>query len=236
VAANLVVWVLGSGLFLALSFGVLYLALEPFVRKRWPQSLISWVRLWSGSLRDPVVGANLLIGVVTGVGFYSVGGGFGPGGPERVVGTVQNMLGPGQVLGTAAGDIVTALGLVLGAFLLFAFLRALFGRTWLAGAVVVGWSVFFFYAILGAPWSIALRTGLLITIIISILARFGLLPMVIAVFVARVLGQAPMTTDFSAWYGSSMWTAVGIVVALTLWSFHVALGGRKVLPGELMDG
>jgi serine/threonine-protein kinase len=229
---NQMISALGSGFFPAFSFGVLYLALEPFVRRRWPQSLISWVRLWNGSLRDAVVGASLLIGVVTGVGFYTVRGGFG-GEAERVAGAVQNLRGPAQVLGTAAGDILTALGLVLGSFLVFAFLRTLFGRTWLAGGVVIALSGVF--ALLGVPWPEVLRYALLITIIILILARFGLLPMVIAAFVARVLGQAPMTTDFSAWYASSMWTAIALVSVLALWSFRVALGGRKVLPGELMD-
>lgn len=146
--------------------------------------------------------------VITGVGFYSVRGGFG-GEPERVVGTVQNLRGPGQVLGTAAGDTLTALGLVLGSFLVFAFLRTLFGRTWLAGALVIASTGAF--AFLGTPWSAVLRLALLIAIIISILARVGLLPMVIAVFVARVLGQAPMTTELSVWYASSMWTAIALV-------------------------
>jgi predicted Ser/Thr protein kinase len=229
---NQVTSALGFGLFPALSFGVLYLALEPFVRKRWPQSLISWVRLWNGSVRDTVVGTNLLIGVVTGVAFYAVRGAFGDE-FERSTGTVLNLRGPGQVLGTAAGDIVTALGLVLGAFFVFAFLRTIFGRTWLAGAVVIGLTSLF--ALLGAPWLEVLRFELLITIIISVLARFGLLSMVIAAFVARVLGQSPMTTDFSAWYAGSMWTALALVAALTLWSFRVALAGRKVLSGELLD-
>src|SRR6202162_4694773 len=33
----------------------LYLALEPYVRRRWPQSMISWSRVLSGGFRDPLV-------------------------------------------------------------------------------------------------------------------------------------------------------------------------------------
>src|SRR5262249_28504010 len=36
--------------FHALMFGVMYLALEPYVRRRWPDVLISWNRLLSGRL------------------------------------------------------------------------------------------------------------------------------------------------------------------------------------------
>jgi serine/threonine-protein kinase len=44
-----------------------YVALEPYVRRRWPQSLIAWSRLLAGGFRDPVVGANVLIGAANGV-------------------------------------------------------------------------------------------------------------------------------------------------------------------------
>jgi serine/threonine-protein kinase len=46
---------------------VIYLALEPFARRRWPGMLISWTRLLSGDWRDSLVGRDILIGSATGV-------------------------------------------------------------------------------------------------------------------------------------------------------------------------
>ena len=46
----------------------LYLALEPYVRRRWPQSMITWSRVLSGGFRDPLVGGHLLAGVALGIG------------------------------------------------------------------------------------------------------------------------------------------------------------------------
>src|SRR6202034_1642714 len=46
---------------------MLYLALEPWVRRRWPQTMISWSRLLSGEFRDPLVGRDILCGVMLGV-------------------------------------------------------------------------------------------------------------------------------------------------------------------------
>src|SRR4029453_3221547 len=46
---------------------IVYLALEPFVRGRWPHSIISWKRFISGQLRDPLVGRDLLLGILLGV-------------------------------------------------------------------------------------------------------------------------------------------------------------------------
>src|SRR5277367_3257338 len=41
---------------------LLYVALEPFVRRRRPQILISWSRLLAGKFSDPLVGRDLLAG------------------------------------------------------------------------------------------------------------------------------------------------------------------------------
>ena len=45
---------------------MLYLAIEPWIRRNWPQAIISWSRLISGQLRDPVVGRDILFGVAFG--------------------------------------------------------------------------------------------------------------------------------------------------------------------------
>ena len=47
--------------------GLLYFALEPYVRKRWPWRIISWNRLLAGRFSDPMVGRDFLIGGLLGV-------------------------------------------------------------------------------------------------------------------------------------------------------------------------
>jgi serine/threonine-protein kinase len=63
-----VAYALGWALFWAGFFWTYYVALEPYVRRRWPQSMIAWSRLLGGGVRDPVMGGDLLIGVACGVG------------------------------------------------------------------------------------------------------------------------------------------------------------------------
>src|SRR6185436_8864477 len=58
---------LAFGLFMAAATAVLYLAIEPFVRRRWPQSLISWSRFLDGDIRDPLVSGHILLGAAFGV-------------------------------------------------------------------------------------------------------------------------------------------------------------------------
>ena len=46
---------------------VVYLALEPYVRRTWPSALITWSRLTTGRLRDPLVGRDLVVGTIAGL-------------------------------------------------------------------------------------------------------------------------------------------------------------------------
>ena len=45
---------------------MLYLALEPYGRRFWPDGLLGWTRLLSGHVRDPRIGREILIGCVFG--------------------------------------------------------------------------------------------------------------------------------------------------------------------------
>ena len=39
---------------------ICYMALEPYVRRYWPRTMISWSRLVKGHCRDPLLGRDLL--------------------------------------------------------------------------------------------------------------------------------------------------------------------------------
>jgi eukaryotic-like serine/threonine-protein kinase len=47
---------------------LLYIALEPHLRRVWPETMIGWSRLLAGSLRDPLVGRDVLVGVLVAIG------------------------------------------------------------------------------------------------------------------------------------------------------------------------
>ena len=55
-----------GALFIAAFVWLYYLAFEPFVRKQWPELLISWSRLLAGKFCDPIIGRDLLVGVLLG--------------------------------------------------------------------------------------------------------------------------------------------------------------------------
>jgi serine/threonine-protein kinase len=58
--------VIGVALFLGVVLDLVYLGLEPFLRRSRPTVLVGWSRVLSGQLRDPLVGRDLVIGAACG--------------------------------------------------------------------------------------------------------------------------------------------------------------------------
>ena len=58
----------GDWLFAAAVLFLVYLALEPAVRARWPHSIVTWNRVLAGRWRDPQVASDVLIGAAVGTG------------------------------------------------------------------------------------------------------------------------------------------------------------------------
>src|SRR6202012_900255 len=51
---------------------LLYIAWEPYVRRNWPQTIISWTRLVSGKVRDPLVGRDIVSGTLLGMSWVLI--------------------------------------------------------------------------------------------------------------------------------------------------------------------
>lgn len=80
-------------------------------------------------------------------------------------------------------------------------------------------------------WSFSMITAAVITFV---LMRFGLLSLVTLFVASYFTYSLPMTTNISAWYGTSTIFAVVIVVALASYGFYVSLGGQRVFRGGML--
>ncbi len=221
----------GNALIGAALFGLIYLALEPHVRRRWPQSLISWTRLIGGGWRDPLVATHVLIGLAAGtlaLALIAVS--------EWIAGNVTSAPTLNYANGTlrvlsafleAFSEAPMNAGWIF--FLLF-FAYRFFRNRWLALAVVTG--LFIFLAVLGAPHPVysAVLTVLHMGIMFAVLLRFGLLAgvaMRIPFFI-----EIPTTFDSGVWYYGAGWAAVLFVAALGVIAFRGGLGGQPVFRSE----
>lgn len=208
-----------------------YLALESWVRRYWPQSLIVWSRALGGRWRDPVVGRDVLIGMAGGALLLLLGN-TSPilvqlrtaSASPSTIDLTNLSLHTAGILSAAGGVVLIQLFVFLALFLA----RALLRNQWLAAGVLASLAA----AIYGAGSS---RPALLFAIVFVVvgagivaLMRLGLLVAVAALFTGTTL-RSVTTTNFTAWYGQGPFLAVLVVSALALWAFRTSLGGKKLL-------
>jgi serine/threonine-protein kinase len=213
-------------------YGVLmwtiYVALEPYVRKRWPQVLVSWTNLLAGHVGDPVVGRDVLLGTALGVAWALLLRSVDSWSGERELmgypGAMELLTGMRSTVGLVLQGVPYAMRNVLFYFFLLFMLRVVLRRQW-AGAAAFGG----LFALLGAvgnngsPWlngAVALvyfGSGAVVVL------RWGLLSYAVGIFISELLLKIPATLDSSAWYFGNMLTIVAIAVALASWGVYTAV-------------
>ena len=228
---------LSFALLLAAGVWLLYMAVEPIARRRWPHSMIGWSRLLAAGFRDPLVGRDALVGLAFGTAAALVASlhllviqrfGSMPSVSVRPL----SLLG---VSGTLAGFLALVPDCVLSAlvwFVLLFVLRTALRRDWLAAAAFVAiYMGLNWVATPASPALAALFGAVQTALLVFVMLRFGLLALIASSFVFELLLLSPMTADFSVWYaGASLFALVG-VAAMAAFAFHSSLAGRPLFEG-----
>jgi hypothetical protein len=213
--------------FYGLLFWVIYLALEPFVRRYWPQTLLSWTTLLSGRARDEVVGRDVLVGVAFGVSIAvlirttSLATGNDIDWPP-----VETLLGLRPLAGEIIMHVIYAMRTALFVFFLLFLLRVLVRNQRVAAVLFA--SLFATMNALNSeqPLIDGASTFVYFSMFAVVVLRWGLTSLTIGVLTADLLLVAPATADISAWYLPQTMVVLAIPVALALWGFYTSLGGR----------
>ena len=232
---------LGLSLLQAAFAWVCYMAIEPYIRRRWPEILISWNRLLAGRFRDPLVGRDCLAGALFGASIafaYSVTNAlpswFNVSGQTPIPPSAFALGGWGQFLSIFLSRqvIAVASGLMI-IFVLF-LTRLVLRRHWLAiaatGVVLVVQNMG------GENFSVEFPMALVVAALsIIVLLRFGLLALTAAQFIFLLLVSFPFTLNFSLWYAGRSMFAMLIILALAFFGFRIALAGRPVFGSAALD-
>ena len=228
-----------TGLFIAAATAMLYLALDPYVRRHWPQAIVSWSRVTTGHVRDALVGRDVLWGVALGV-IWSVVIAVGLLGVERVGDTPQLpsqslLLGGRQMLGVWLVNVVHAIAAGLEFFFVMFILRALLRNKWVAAVGFIG--IFATMNTLYNSHPAILAPVWVVVFLIAAYAvnRFGLITLTIAIFTADLVLNLPYTLDFSNWYATGTLAVVLSFAAIATWGFRTSLAGQKLLREDLFD-
>jgi len=233
------------GLLVGAFVWMFYLALEPYFRRLWPQRLVSWVRVLGGRVRDPLVGRDVLVGVLFGLLLILVGHaylllsewlGYPPPRPDKLgsassAGLEGLRFGLSAMFLSATGALTT--GLIFSVVLLV--LRIVLRVHTLAvlGLFLVG--MFLFSPEGGYLLADRAVGAVSIGLFLVVLLRFGLLAAVIAVFTTSFLGMLPLTADLSLWYAPVSLLGVGAALTLALFGFFTSLGGQALFRDTVFE-
>ena len=232
-------------LFISAFTWLFYIALEPFLRRSWPELLISWSRMMAGDFRDPLVGRDILVGGLLGLCFAGtnyltilVPQWSGIATPPTISGNT------GEAFSGIGGMVVHFLHIfgepifaaIFLSFLLLLLLTVL-RKKWLAIA-----AMWLFIFILNMDWASShqwifwfhlLLTATLITLAA---ARFGLLALYSCFLFAALGSGFPITSDFSSWYAGSTFFVCFVIMSLSIYGFYTSLAGQKIFEAKFLNG
>ncbi|MBN8597281.1 MAG: protein kinase [Planctomycetes bacterium] len=211
---------------------LVYLGMEPVVRRRWPNFLISWTRLLSGRTRDPLVWRDILIGC-------TVGAVFGPVYALSLLIDIQpfHVADPvipnftwfsgftfsvAILLQTICGNLAIPLLITLLLVGLDRIVRSPWIAYPLAGA--------FLWLVIGGETetAVSLAAALCAAVCMLVLRFFGQLAFAVALMTATILVNFPISVDLTSWYAPL--TLVGSVPLIVLAAAGAYFSGR---PGPV---
>ncbi len=230
---------LGRQLFLSALVWVFYVAVEPYVRRLWPGTLVAWSRALEGRLRDPMVGRHILLGALGGLCFsllFSL-----PTLASAIAGlpAPRPLANPELLNSTSASfewaflALQTSFRIPVSALVGVLLFRVIFRRPWLAylaiilitgGAIVVG----------QPSWVQALSTFLALALILVVLTRLGLLAFLFSILFSTWEHFA-LTIDPSSWFFAQSLVTMACFAGVAVYGFWVSLGTQKVFGDSLLE-
>ena len=222
---------LGAPLLFALLAWLGYMAVEPYARQSWPRLMVSWQRLLNGRLRDPLVGRDVLLGIVAGSAMGAIflaGGAFSNG---SAASPVDSYFGQG-ILPSIGHCFMLLFAASFYALFYFALLSVMTGllRRPKFGLVAIAPIMLLLNA-----QSTALDftlTVLFVLIFLAVLVRIGLVAAAAFFFILLTLGTSPPLV-LDQWYAGRAMIALLLPLALLVWGFYASLGGQPVFGNAL---
>jgi serine/threonine-protein kinase len=239
------VFAVGIGLFDAALLWVMYMALEPSVRRFWPDTLLGWSRLVSGKLRDPRVGRDFLYGAVAGLAIVALGltqvlilPMFGQPPPLPQPRDVDMLMGISAALGDMLLLTINALQSAGVTLFLLVVMRMLLRSRVVATIVAV-----VFFMLLNASQFSGSATPLfdlvfsaaIIILLVAIVVRLGFLASIVTFYCFQLLNSVPLTASLGAWHARPTIVALLLTLVFVLGGFYLARGGAPLFGRTFLE-
>lgn len=229
---------IGVCLLIGVSLYLGYMAMEPYVRRHWPKAIVSWTRLIAGGVRDPLVGRDILIGVMLGViwGCIFAGGvllEMKDGGPHYAT-LLHSIVSPRYTFASLLNQIPNSFVQLFVTFLLLFVVRLVLRREWLAAIAFLGLYTSLQIAGSSTPILDAILGLAIASTVYIAMTRFGFVTFVTSLYVFTLMVVMPVTIDFSVWYSNASALVMVVVIGLAAYGMHTALAGRSIIQDELL--
>jgi len=231
--------VVAISLFLSTFVWLAHIGIEPIVRRRAPELLFSWSRVLAGQYRDPLVGRDLLAGILGSATVAAIlqvaealPNWFPLPGMTPLPPSYHLLLGPAM----AAADILHTISFGplngLGFMTLYSFGLVVFRRRGLAAGFLGLFVILVSIASSAENYAVFLPATIAATVVFVFVAlRFGVLAVTVILVVFPFLVSTPFTLTLSRWYAGRGFVIAAVILASAIWAFLVSLGGRRALGG-----
>jgi serine/threonine-protein kinase len=229
----------GDSLLSAAILFLVYLALEPAVRARWPHSIVTWNRVLAGRWRDAQVASDILIGAAVGTGLFTL---FKLSSVllQRQVSPLNTDISLHFALGVRqwVGGHAQILGNGLR-FGLFIFLTIFGLRRMLRSDILAALAAALLFTSLQGDLSYSQERLVIMALYIVVysaltfvLLRSGLVATISTLFFANSGNAVMLGTDWNTWYAPFGIASLSLLIGIAVWAFWRSLGGRDLLHGE----
>lgn len=203
-----------------------YIAIEPYVRRLWPDLFISWSRVLNGQPGDPLVGRDVLVGCLTGVVFILL---------TSWPGTMPDRMDPDTITSGSA-----TLARLLGAqqiammYALYQLASLLVLRVIFRNTIVAGFVFIILYVVFMAKpewsWEFYVVNFAWAAVMVFLYVRFGLIAVMASWLSGLLLLGFPFTTELSAWYAQGGLLALVTILLVGGYGFYTStLAGQSLL-------
>ncbi len=225
---------IGMAAGIPLTMAVFYLALEPYIRRTWPELLVSWTRILSGKFTDPLVGRDVFLGILLGAAQVSLWVSlvaapfFLPVRGETPYFEPATLESTPAFLGDTLQKLNDSLTNSIGALSMMFLMGKLTRRKWIAATTAgLFWTVL---NISGYNYSlevpVALVSGAIAAYAIGRLGLLATFSMFASIF---VLWSTPFSLDFGRWYAGRGACVLLVVVGMAVYGMRVSLGSQRLL-------
>ena len=235
---------LASALFKSVAVWIFYVAIEPYLRRIWPRTMISWARALEGRWRDPLVGRDALLGALFAgamclalLSWPLISERFGVpvlvgqlGGVDApTLYSLRGLLPALSAMLLMHGGVTLTGGFLL--IVLLVLLRQLTRRTWIAVAIWLPLLVALnlndeadrvLFLVVGVLW-------------LTLLFRLGVLCLIVGFGLFGLQLPLPATLSSSVWYSGPSWLYLAVFTAVAMYGFIVSLGGRRAFGKILAE-